>query len=133
MSTQNTNDLFITASRKKFRFQTSKGTIGTEDLWELSLKSLDELAVGLDEKVQQSGRKSFVTSRSVTDTETTTKFEIVKFVIDTKLAEAETAKTRAEKASQREFLKGLLVKKQTEKLEGLSAEEIQKQLDQLGE
>ena len=43
--------LFITASREKLRFASSKGLLTTEDLWSLSLTSLDAIYIVLsDEK-----------------------------------------------------------------------------------
>jgi len=128
----NTNELFVLAARKKYRFESGRGSVSVEDLFDLSLAALDNVAVALDEKIQKAGRKSFIAklSRSTGDDEN--RLEIVKFVIETLQAEADARKTRAEKENQKAFLKGLLEKKQLEQLEGLSAEEIQKQLDQLG-
>ena len=131
MSTQN-NDMFIQASRDKFRFESAKGSLTTEDLWDLNLTSLDAVAIALDEKIQKLGRKSFVEKRTTSTSELSTKLEIVKFVIETKQAEAEERKLKAEKASQKEFLKTLLERKKMAQLEGLSVEDIQKQLEQLG-
>jgi len=131
MSTTTSDELFITASRKKLRFPTSKGSVGVEDLWDLSLQSLDAVAVAIDEKVQKAGRKSFISNRRQNDYEAILQFGIVKHVIDTKLTEEDLAKTRAEKANQKAFLQTLLIQKETQKLEGLSVDEIQKKIDQL--
>ncbi len=130
MSTD-TNTLFVTAARKKFRFETTKGGLNTEDLFDLSLETLDAIAVNLDKKVESGGKKSFIGKRDTSTSENETKLEVVKFVIQTKMEEAETRKTRAEKASQKEFLTSLLEKKRMAQLEGLSVEEIQKQIDSI--
>jgi len=128
----NTDNMFTTASREKYRFPSTRGEISSEDLWDLSLNSLDTVAIALDERIQKLGRKSFVEKRTNSTSELSTKLEIVKFVIETKQTEAEERKTKAEKASQKEFLKSLLEKKKMAQLEGLSVEDIQKQLEQLG-
>lgn len=125
------NELFVIAARKKFRFQSAKGFLTVEDLWDLSLAALDRIAVDLDEKITKLGRKSFIGRKTESDTEVTQQLDVVKFVIETKMAENELAKVRADKLAQKAFLTGLLEKKKTEQLEGLSVEEIQKQLDQL--
>ena len=132
MSTENTNNMFIKASREKMRFESGRGSVSVEDLWDFNLSALDNIAVSLDEKIQKAGRKSFVDKRTPSTSAAVTQLEIVKFVIETKQAEDEARKTRAEKAGQKDFLKSLLEKKRMEQLEGLSAEEIQKQIDSLG-
>lgn len=132
MSTEN-NTLFITACRKKFRFETSKGLLTTEDLFDLNLNSLDAIAVALDDKIQKLGRKSFVAKRAASTSTLNDQLEVVKFVIETKIAEDEQKKVKADKESQKAFLNTLLEKKKTEQMEGLSVEEIQKQIASLGE
>lgn len=127
-TTNTTDNLFVTATRKKLRFPTNKGEIPVEDLWDLSLTSLDAVAVNLDDQIQKGGRKSFIGRRDTTASVNETKLDIVKVIIEVKQAEAEAAKTRAEKASQKEFLNSLLEKKKIAQLEGLSVDEIEKQL-----
>ena len=125
MNEQNT--LFVNASRRKFRFQSAKGLLTTEDLWDLSLAALDKIAVDLDDKIQKAGRKSFI-GRSTADTESTQQLDVVKFVIETKQAENELAKIKETKRAQKQFLESLLEKKKIMQLEGLSVEDIEKQL-----
>jgi hypothetical protein len=120
--------LVIKAARKKWRFITTKGHLSFEDLWDLSLEALDKIAVALDEKIQKGGRKSFITKRTESMTEEQGMFDLVSYVIETKMAEADAAKDRAAKRGQREFLEELKKKKQIATLEGLSLEEIDKQI-----
>ncbi len=127
----NVNDLFVVASRKKYRFDSTKGKLTVEDLWSLSLTDLNGVAVAIDDKIQALGRKSFIAKTSASSTDAENQLEIVKTVIATKQTEAETAKTRLEKESQRTFLKSLLEKKKMEQLEGLSTAEIEAQIAQL--
>ncbi len=125
------NTLFITAARKKYRFDSSKGQINAEDLFDCNLWALDSIAVALDDKIQKAGRKSFVGKKLSSTGDDENKLEIVKFVIETKQAEEDARKVRAEKQTQKEFLTKLLQQKKMEQLESLSAEDIQKQLDSL--
>jgi hypothetical protein len=125
--------LVIKAARKKWRFVTTKGHLSFEDLWDLKLEDLDKIAVSLDEKIQKGGRKSFITKRTESMTEEQGMFDLVSYVIETKMAEADAAKDRAAKRGQREFLEDLKKKKQIATLEGLSLEEIDKQIAALGE
>ncbi|RKZ35289.1 MAG: hypothetical protein DRQ49_19675, partial [Gammaproteobacteria bacterium] len=57
--------LFERASKQKLRFNTAKGTIDTEDLWDLPLQSkknisLDLIAISLSKAVKESSEESFV-------------------------------------------------------------------------
>ena len=47
------------ATRKKLRFS-YKGSISTEDLWDLSLEELDRIFKGLNAKVKQSQEESLL-------------------------------------------------------------------------
>jgi hypothetical protein len=127
------NTLFATATRKKLRFSTTRGSLSTEDLWDLSLEDLDRLAIAADNAIQKAGTKSFIGRRGTSQAVDELKLEVLKSVIETRLSEAEKAKARADKRAQRDFLKSLLEKKQREGLEALTAEEIQKQLAELGD
>lgn len=121
-------NLFVVAARKKFRFESTKGMLTVEDLFDMNLTALDNIALVLDEKIQKLGRKSFIQKKATSTTEIESQLEIVKFVIETKQTEAEESKARAAKEAQRAFLLSLKEKKQMEKLESLSLEDIDKQL-----
>lgn len=114
---------FKTASKKKLRFASQRGgLLSTEDLWDLSLDSLDRMAVELNEKL--TGQKSFI-GRSRKNVLDQLRFDVVKEVIETKLEENAKARTAAARNAELAFLKELERRKQTEELEGLSLEEIQ--------
>ena len=120
--------MFKQASKMKLRFATSKGNLSVEDLWDLSLPVLDKLAVSYDEELAKSPRKSFITNDTPSNTELELKFNIVKEII-TEKADRETAKN---KAAEKARLTELLAKKQSEKLESLSEDEIKRRLAELG-
>ena len=121
-------DLFIKATRNKVRITTAQGLLLIEDLWDLSLTKLDSLAITLDEAVQKFGRKSFIGLRPKEATSIQEQFEIVKYVIDVKLQEKETAKLKADVAAQVAMLRNLRDEKKTAALKDLSVEEIDAQL-----
>jgi hypothetical protein len=123
---------FIQATRNKTRIATTRGILQVEDLWDLSLPSLDHIAVKLDEEIQKRGRKSFIGKTPQEAPELNDALEIVKHVIDTKIAEAEAAKIKAQQTSQVSFLKGLLEKKKLSELEGMTTEQITAKLAELG-
>ena len=118
--------MFIKASRKKIRFATSKGLCTVEDLWDLPLSALDNMAIQLNRKIKAQAEESFISKpKSQLDT---TDFEIVKFVIDTRVAEIDAKTVAAAKAAKKAKLRAILERKQDESLEQLSVEEIERLL-----
>ena len=119
--------MYKQASKMKLRFATSKGNLSVEDLWDLSLPALDRLAVSYNEELAKSPRKSFITNDTPSNSELELKFNIVKDVITDKLKD-KAAREAAEKAR----LTELLAKKQSEKMESMSEDEIRQRLAELG-
>src|SRR5690349_6551561 len=123
--------LFEKASRDKVRFQVKVGVISTEDLWELSLESLNTIAKSLNKQVKEAAEEDFITTRSKSNAELDLKFEIVKYIIGVKLAEKAEKAARLEKAEKKAKIQGLIDKKQDEVLSAKSVEELQKELAEL--
>jgi len=124
MSNTETTELFITAARKKYRFDTTKGQVTVEDLFDLNLTSLDAIAVALDDKIQTLGRKSFIAKRSSSTTEVNNKLDIVKYVIETKQEEAAERERRASVEAELAYLQSIKEKKMIDKDHNLSLEEL---------
>ena len=124
--------MFKQASKIKLRFATNKGYLSVEDLWDLSLPSLDKIAVALDEELAKSPRKSFITDNTPKNDELELKFNIVKEIIATKMKEKSDKEIAKDKAAEKARLTELLAKKRSEKLESLSEEELMKRLAELG-
>lgn len=120
--------MFKQASKMKLRFATSKGNLNVEDLWDLNLSTLDRLAVSYDEELAKSPRKSFITNNTSNNTELELKFDIVKEIITDKLKEKADREIAKNKAAEKARLIELLAKKQFEKLENLSEDEIKRKL-----
>lgn len=131
----NTNELFVTATRRKLRFATTRGDLTIEDLWDLSLKDLDRIAVVTAKAIEPSA-VSFLENPDpkkdrITE-ENTLRLEILKEVIRVRQDENKSALEASKKATQKRFLTELLEKKKMDALEGLSLEDIEKQLAELG-
>lgn len=120
--------MFEKASRMKLRYQTNRGVISVEDLWDLSLESLDTIAISLNKKLKESQTESFIKTKTKDTTELELKFNIVKHIIDVKLSEAEARKNAAEKRAKKQKLMDLIAKKQDAELEGKSVDELMKEL-----
>lgn len=82
--------------------------------------------------IAKSPRKSFITNDTPSNTELELKFNIVKEIITDKLKEKADRETAKNKAAEKARLTELLAKKQSEKLESLSEDEIKRRLAELG-
>lgn len=125
------NDLFQQASRRKLRFDSSIGQLSTEQLWELTLPQLNELAISLNRKVKDVSTESFIQTETKVPKELSLRFEIVKAIIAIKLEEAEKAKKSAERKIERDKLLNALANKQDEKINRMSIKALEKELDAL--
>ncbi len=134
------NAMFEKASRLKLRFQTARGELTVEDLWDLRLTSinsinLDNIAIELNKKLKETEQVSFVSSTKKTNEVDQLKFDIVKHIIDTRVEEArqqrEIEATRAAKAATKERIVEILEQKKTEELSTKSVEELTQMLKEI--
>lgn len=126
-------EMFAFATKKKFRFDTYKGQVTVEDLWDLPLTAtngrpnLDDIAKELYKKMKDENEMSFVKPTSQVNKEFNiikAKFDIVKYIIDVKLAEAEAAKKAKETKARNQRILGLIAQKEDEALASKSKEEL---------
>ena len=127
------SDLFLLASRKKYRFPSSKGQLTTEQLWDLPLQSaagasLDAVAIALDSDLNKSSVRSFVSATNPAATELSTKLEIVKAIILKKQEENAAAVSREEKKRKRARILEALDMRENQELQSASREDLLKQL-----
>ena len=134
-----TTNIFEYAARNKLRFQSTKGELTLEQLWDVPLRSKDDFNLNAVAKTASKAWKdiseeSFVeTAKTPEHVRRATALEVVKHVIDTKLAEELAAKTRADNKIEKEKLLAILAEKQAGKLSELSEKELQKRIAALGE
>jgi len=128
--------MFEKATRAKLRFETSKGALSVEDLWDLPLSArdgfdLDSVAKAASKKLKETQEESFVKPATVSNTEHELKLEIVKFIISVKLKEKTEREEAATKSETKKKLMEVLARKQDAALESLSAEEIEAKINSL--
>ncbi len=123
--------LFERACRLKLRFQSTKGLITTEDLFDLSLADLDLIAISLDKQLKESAGKSFVQKKTKADSKLKTMLDVVVSVIATKMREVEKAKQAALAKAEKAKLIDILGRKEDAELEDLPKSEIKKRLKKL--
>lgn len=126
--------IFETASRQKIRFETRVGIISTEDLWDLPLThatkaNLDDVARTLFLKLKNDSDVSFVTPAQKSNAIDQLRFDIVKHIIDIKLAERDVAVAAKANAEKKQKLLEILANKENEALGSLSMEELKAQIN----
>lgn len=125
-----TANIFEQAARTKLRFDTERGQLSAENLWDLPLTSehklsLDKLAVELNREIKATAEESFV-KNAKKDTVLQLRFDIVKHIIDTKVAENEAKTKEKVRETQLSKIDEVIAKKQDAALENLSLEELEK-------
>lgn len=124
--------MFEQASRLKIRFETTRGQVSAEDLWDLPLTSgtskpnLDDIAKGIHRELRNSAEtESFVTPASGSgNDELQLKFDVVKHVIDVRVAERNAAAEAAKRRENKQRILEIVAMKEDESLRGKSLEEL---------
>lgn len=117
------NDLFIMATRQKFRFP-FKGQVSVEDLWDMHVRDLDTVFKALNAQAKQADEESLLTTKTKEDSILEAKIAIVKHIVSEKLAEVEAKRLRAEQNEKKNRIAEILADKQDEELRGKSVAEL---------
>ena len=134
-----TNELFFLAAKNKWRFNSSKGLLSVEDLFELPLTgknpqqlSLDQIAVQLYRETKNDEPISFVkTTRTPAENEASQRLELVKAIIADRQAEADARVRAADRARRVRELQDILADKESEALRSKTPDEIRAMLLEL--
>lgn len=121
---------FEVAVRNKYRFP-YKGMISVEDLWDLSLTSLDSVYKTLNSEKKQSEEDSLMSTKDEKTTELQNKIDIVKYIYSEKVAEREKKKMETENKAKKQRIMEILANKQNAALENMSEEELKAMLESM--
>lgn len=131
---ENIGSMFEQASRLKLRFDSPRGGLSTEDLWDLPLSSasgnranLDEIAIGLSLAVRDTADvKSFVTpaATDAAKSELALKFDLVKYVIGVRITERDAKAEAVARREKKQRILELIAQKQDEALGAKSEAEL---------
>lgn len=131
-------NIFEQASRSKLRFDTNRGTLTVEQLWDMPLTSknnsfdLDTLARGVSQGLKSLSEESFVeASSNPVKAEEELKLEILKHIIQVKLDARTNAVKALEKAAQKHTLQEILAQKKQQALYEMPVTELEKRLKEL--
>jgi hypothetical protein len=107
----------------------------TENLWGLSIESLDSMAIAVNQELKTTEVESFRTISKKRNTEKSTlqlKLDILKHILSVKENAELAAKTRAEKRAKVAQLQDLIAQKSNEALASTSLEDLQKMVAEIG-
>ena len=132
--------MFEKASRRQFRFPSSKGLLTVEDLWVIPLQSkseatvtLDSVAKALHANLKRDDNISFVepTGAALDRSFTQDKFDLVMHIIKVRVDENKATQTALENKQKKQQILELIKKKEDENLMGSSLEDLRKLADAL--
>ena len=123
-------NMFEVATRTKMRFP-FKGMISVEDLWDLSVQNLDKVCKTLNSQRKEAQEESLLNAKASEDEALDTQIAIVKYIFDVKSEEHAAIVKAAENKEKKQKIMALMAKKDDEKMENMSKEELQKLLDEL--
>lgn len=125
--------MFKKATRLKLRFQTEKGLLSVEQLWDLNLTSLATIVRNLKSqlKKEEDDDLSFLDSKVVkVDDTIQIMFEVVKDIYITKKDEADAIRKTKENKEHNQKIMEIISRKKEESLQNLSVEELEKMMIQ---
>lgn len=123
------NNIFEYAVRNKLRFP-YKGTISTEDLWDLPVTELDKVYKTLNKKNKTNEEESLLSASSV-DMNTLISIDIIKYIVNYKLKKKEENEQAKKRAEDRQLIMDIVEKKRKQSLEDKTEEELLKMLDNM--
>lgn len=101
-------NIFEQASRDKLRFNTEFGSLSAEDLWNIDLNIVDNIAIYHSKKLSSDGPISFINDVSADNKIHQLKFDIAKHIIDVVLQERkDTENAVARKAEKQKILQAI--------------------------
>lgn len=123
--------MFEKATRLKLRFPSAKGSIGVEDLWDLSRENLNTVFKTLNREVKVIEEESLDDTKTSEDDVLNLKIQIVRHIDAVKKKEIADKLNEKNKSEERRKYLNLLANKREAALQNLSEEEILKRLETL--
>jgi hypothetical protein len=130
--------MFEEASRNKFRFEAPNGFLTVEDLWDLPLTSrttdrpnLDDIARTLHKQLRSGDNISFVIKEQKSDPTVQLKFDLVRHVIEVRLAERDAAAKAEENRAKKQRILEIIAGREDEALKSLSMDDLKKMISEL--
>ncbi len=124
--------LFEKATRQKLKFNTPRGVLRTEDLWDLPLTQLNTLAKKLKKELKADAEEDFLADVSTEDATLKLMFDVVLYILTVKKDEKVARDNAQAKKAEKQKLLKLLGDAQDEELKKLTPAQLQAKIDALG-
>jgi hypothetical protein len=121
--------IFEQATKSALRFKATNGMVSTEDLWGLGLAHLDMIAKALRKELRDNEDSFIDSAKSNTGLEL--KFEVVKHIIASKIADRDAQVAQRDKAARKQQILGILEQKKSDSLQNMSVEALEAELKNL--
>ena len=127
------SNVFEIATRAKLRFSSTKfASLSVEDLWDLTLGQLDDVAKGINRQINAEKEESFLSqNKNAVRKDLELKLEIVKHVITTYEAEKTEREDRNAKAKKRQALIDALAEAEQREQLAKTPEQLRAELEAL--
>jgi len=114
----------------KLRFD-YKGACSVEDLWDLSLKNLDNIYKELNRHKRDSEGDSLLETRTEGDDVRDLQISVVKHIVEVRLKERKEAQEKTDKSAKKQKILGIISEKQDQQLRDMPVDELAKLVDEL--
>ena len=122
--------MFEKAVRMKLRFN-YKGLLSVEDLFDLSVSSLDQIFKSLNAQLKAQKEESLLDVKTEEEDGLALKVQIIKHIVKTKLDEAYARETKALKAEKKQKLLKVISEKKEKVLYDMPVDELEKLVNDL--
>ena len=115
--------MFEQAARLKLRFN-HKGMCSVEDLWDISLTSLDEIFKGLNKQIKLTNEESLLTTKSKMTKILILRMNIVKYIVKVRLKEQIEKESDLKRSEKKQEILGVIKDKQSEGLKNMPLDDL---------
>jgi len=124
-------NMFEKAARQKIRIPYEKGWLYVEDLFDLSLESLNNIYKILNAQLKSTKEDSLLDVKDASTSKLELQVDLIKYVAGIKKAERAAKLEAAEKKRELEVLMTALADKKVDAIKNMSEEDIKKRIEQL--
>lgn len=127
-------DIFEIATREKLKFDSDKGDLDVEQVWDLPVETLDEMYWKYEstlEKTERTLLQTRKTSKTIKEKRVRIKMAILEHIISVKEDEAKKAKESRIIKALRDKLIGIKAEKQDEIYRNMTPEQLDEELSKL--
>lgn len=127
-------DIFEIATREKLKFDSDKGDLDVEQVWDLPVETLDEMYWKYEstlEKTERTLLQTRKTSKTIKEKRVRIKMAILEHIISVKEEEAKKAKESKIVKALRQKLLGIKAEKQDEIYRNMTPEQLDAELSKL--